>query len=369
MITVSGKFNYANVMIDDIDEATRNQIQNFVNNPSFKNSYIAVMPDCHAGSGSCVGFTMKMNNRIIPDVVGVDIGCGILTRKYDIDNIDVVKFDEFIKNYVPSGFSVNNKKWSGDYFFRDTVERIGIDGERVLRSVGSLGSNNHFIELGVGSDGKLWVSVHSGSRNFGLKIANYHGAIAKHLCDVWGSECGGIPFLPVDSPEGQMYIHDQQIGVRYAKENRLEIVRRLEKFIGLDPVDEIESVHNFIDETGMIRKGATSANNGERLVIPFNMRDGLALCVGKGNKKFNCSAPHGAGRIMSRTKAKQVLDVDDYVNQMKNSGVYTSTATAATLDEAPDAYKQMNIIIENIKDTVDVIDMVKPIYNFKAAEE
>lgn len=369
MITISGKYNYANVMIDEIDDETRNQIQNFVNNPSFKNSYIAIMPDCHAGSGSCIGFTMKMNNRIIPDVVGVDIGCGMLARKYDIDNIDVAKFDAYVKENVPSGFSVNNKKWKGEYFFRDTVERIGIDSERVLRSVGTLGGGNHYSELGIGQDGKLWVTIHTGSRNFGLKIANYHSAIAKHLCDVWGSECGGIPFLPVDSPEGQMYIHDQQIGVRFAKENRLEIIRRLEKFIGVDPVDEIESVHNFIDNTGMIRKGATSAHVGERLLIPFNMRDGVAICVGKGNNKFNCSAPHGAGRIMSRSKAKKVLDSDKFANQMKDAGVYTSTANASTLDEAPDAYKNMNTIIENIKDTVDIVDMVKPIYNFKAAEE
>lgn len=368
MQIVKGKYNFANVMIDEIDESTRSQIQNFVNNPSFRGSYIAIMPDCHAGAGSCIGFTMQMNDRIIPDVVGVDIGCGMLSRKFDIESFDIPAFDAFIKENIPSGFAINDKIFQGVDFFTDTVKKIGMDEDRALRSVGTLGGGNHFIEAGYGADGKLWVTIHSGSRNFGLQIAKYHGLKAKELCAKWGADTQGIPFLIVDSPEGRDYIADQLIGSQYASINRETMMNKLEKFFGVSPIDSIESRHNFIDDTGMIRKGATPAHKGQRVIIPFNMRDGLALCVGKGNKKYNYSAPHGAGRILSRSKAKAVLDVEYFKEDMKQAGVYTTTADVSTLDESPDAYKDMNIILENIKETVDVIEMIKPVYNFKSGE-
>jgi RNA-splicing ligase RtcB len=369
MQTIKGKYNQANVMIDTLDETTRSQIQGFVNNPSFHGSYIAIMPDCHAGAGSCIGFTMQMNDRIIPDVVGVDIGCGMLSAKFDVESFDIPAFDAFIKENIPSGFCVNDKVWRGVDFFTDTVKKIGMDEGRALRSIGTLGGGNHFIEAGYGADGKLWVTIHSGSRNFGLQIAKYHGAKAKESCRKWGADTQGIPFLVADLPEGIDYVSDQLIGVRYAAENRLEMMRRITGFFKRDPVDQIESIHNFIDDTGMIRKGATPAHDGQRVIIPFNMRDGLALCVGKGSKKYNYSAPHGAGRILSRSKAKAVLDVEYFQEDMKQAGVYTTTANAGTLDESPDAYKDMAIILENIKETVDVIEMVKPVYNFKAGGE
>lgn len=369
MQIINGKYNQANVMIDVLDETTRSQIQGFVNNPSFHGSYIAIMPDCHAGAGSCIGFTMQMNDRIIPDVVGVDIGCGMLSAKFDAESFDIPAFDAFIKQHIPSGFAVNDKPYRGEDFFTETVKKIGMDEARAIRSIGSLGGGNHFIEAGYGNDGKLWVTIHSGSRNFGLQVAKYHGIVAKELCAKWGADTQGIPFLIVDSLEGQNYIHDQLIGARYASENRFEMMRRLTGFFGKEPIDEIESVHNFIDESGMIRKGATPANEGQRVIIPFNMRDGLAICVGKGNKKYNFSAPHGAGRILSRSKAKETLDVEYFQADMKQAGVYTTTANAGTLDESPDAYKDMSIILENIKETVDVIEMVKPVYNFKAGGE
>ena len=368
MMTIKGEFNFANVMIDVLDDSTRSQIQNFVNNPSFKGTYIAIMPDCHAGAGSCIGFTMAMNDRIIPDVVGVDIGCGMLSRKFDVDNINLEAFDAFIKENIPSGFAINDKVWKGTPFFAETVKKIGMDEGRAFRSIGTLGGGNHFIEAGFGSDGKIWVTIHTGSRNFGLQIAKYHGEKAKKLCSIYGSDCRGIPFLVVDTKEGKDYISDQLVGVEYAKQNRIEIMKKIEKFIG-DPIDSIESIHNFISSDGMIRKGATPAHEGERVIIPFNMRDGLALCVGKGNKKYNCSAPHGAGRILSRSKAKEQLDVDLFKEEMKQAGVYTTTADSSTLDESPDAYKDKNIILDNIKDTVIVVEMVKPIYNFKAGGE
>lgn len=369
MQTIKGKYNQANVMIDTVDETTRSQIQGFVNNPSFQNSYIAIMPDCHAGAGSCIGFTMQMNDRIIPDVVGVDIGCGMLSRKFDIESFDIPAFDVFIKENIPSGFSINDKAYTGFDFFLKVVRKIGMDGGRAIRSIGTLGGGNHFIEAGYGADGKLWVTIHSGSRNFGLQIAKYHGIKAKEICAKWGADTQGIPFLLVDSEEGRDYIADQLIGSQYASINRETMMNKLEKFFRKAPVDSIESRHNFIDETGMIRKGATPAHEGQRVIIPFNMRDGLALCVGKGSKKYNFSAPHGAGRILSRSKAKAILDVEYFQEDMKQSGVYTTTANAGTLDESPDAYKDMSIILDNIKETVDVIEMVKPVYNFKAGAE
>jgi RNA-splicing ligase RtcB len=369
MQIIKGKYNQANVMIDDIDETTRAQIQGFVNNPSFHGPYIAIMPDCHAGSGSCIGFTMQMNDRIIPDVVGVDIGCGMLSRKFDIESFDIPAFDAFIKYNIPSGFAINDKVFRGVDFFTNTVKKIGMDEGRALRSIGTLGGGNHFIEAGYGADGKLWVTIHSGSRNFGLQIAKYHGNKAKELCTKWGADTQGIPFLVVDSPEGQDYIADQFIGSQYASINRETMMNKLEKFFGVSPVDSIESRHNFIDDTGMIRKGATPAHEGQRVIIPFNMRDGLALCAGNGSKKYNFSAPHGAGRILSRSKAKATLDVEYFQKDMKQAGVYTTTANAGTLDESPDAYKDMEIILKNIEETVSVIEMVKPVYNFKAGGE
>ena len=369
MQLIKGKYNQANVMIDTIDATTRSQIQGFVNNPSFHGSYIAIMPDCHAGNGSCIGFTMQMNDRIIPDVTGCDLGCGLLSRKFNIESFDIPMFDAFIKENISSGFAINDKVYRGADFFMDVVKKIGMDEGRASRSVGTLGGGNHFIEAGYGSDGKLWVTIHSGSRNFGLQIAKYHGVKAKELCTKWGADTQGIPFLLVDSPEGQDYIADQLIGSQYASINRETMMNKLEKFFGVSPIDSIESRHNFIDDTGMIRKGATPAHEGQRVIIPFNMRDGLALCIGKGNKKYNYSAPHGAGRILSRSKAKAVLDVEYFQEDMKQAGVYTTTANAGTLDESPDAYKDMAVILENIKETVDVIEMVKPVYNFKAGGE
>lgn len=369
MQIIKGKYNQANVMIDELDETTRAQIQGFVNNPSFQGSYIAIMPDCHAGVGSCIGFTMQMNDRIIPAVVGVDIGCGMLSCKFDVESFDIPAFDLFIKENIPSGFCVNDKIFSGVDFYSHIVKKIGMDMARASRSIGTLGGGNHFIEAGYGEDGKLWVTIHSGSRNFGLQIAKYHGEVAKKLCAKRGADTQGIPFLVVDSSEGRDYINDQLVGSQYASINRETMMKKLEKFFGKSPMDSIESRHNFIDDTGMIRKGATPAHEGQRVIIPFNMRDGLAICLGKGSKKYNYSAPHGAGRILSRAKAKEILDVTYFIEDMKQAGVYTTTANKGTLDESPDAYKDMSIILENIKETVDIIEMVKPVYNFKAGGE
>ena len=378
MITKKGKYNTANIMIDSIDDATDKQIQDFLNHPAFANSYIAIMPDTHAGKGAVIGFTMKMNDYLIPNVIGVDIGCGMLSAKFDLPNIDLKKFDLFIKENIPSGFHIHtdnrhfNQTLSRDLVdIYDVCHKIGIDENKVIKSIGTLGGGNHFIEAGIDSKGFIWVTIHSGSRNFGLRVANYHQNKAKEILKQYFSPYvgTGLEFLVVGTPEYNDYLSDLKIAQQYAALNRWYILREIINFFGNEPIKQISSVHNFIDEDNIIRKGATPAHEGEDVIIPFNMRDGIAICKGKGNPKYNYSAPHGAGRILSRVKAKEQLSVENFKKQMSDAGVYTSTATAETLDEAPDAYKDMNVILENIKETVDVVEMVKPIYNFKAGSD
>jgi RNA-splicing ligase RtcB len=358
-------------MIDTIDDMTRSQIQGFLDHPAFENSYIAIMPDCHAGKGAVIGMTMKINEFVIPNVIGVDIGCGMLSARFDQDELNCAMLDSFIKRNIPSGFAINKdfqcveKPQARDV--SASCARISIDAEKALKAIGSLGGGNHFIEAGYDSQKKLWITIHSGSRNFGWKVAEFYQKMAKHSCGKHdGDRNGDLSFLRVDSPDGQNYFQDLQAAQRFASSNREEMLNRIISFIGETPTDIIESVHNFIGDDNVIRKGATPARKGEKVIIPFNMRDGLALCVGKGNAQYNNSAPHGAGRIMSRAQAKKQLSVSDFRKEMSSAGIFTTTATARTLDEAPGAYKDKEIILENIKDTVEIIDMVKPVYNFKA---
>jgi tRNA-splicing ligase RtcB (3'-phosphate/5'-hydroxy nucleic acid ligase) len=369
MIAIKGKYNSANVMIDDIDTTTREQIQGFVNHPAFANTYIAVMPDCHAGKGAVVGFTMKMNDYIIPAVVGVDIGCGMLMGRYNVSEVDLPALDAAIKENIPSGFHINEKVSVRTPGMSEVCSRIGIDADKAMRGGGSLGGGNHFIEAGFDNNHKLVITIHSGSRNFGLKVAEFYQNKAKEGMKKYfiGGQYKDLEFLPMDTPEAQDYLHDLGVAQEFARDSRMVMLYRLSRFLSSGgPTDIIESVHNFIGDDGIIRKGATPAREGEQVIIPFNMRDGIALCAGKGSAKYNNSAPHGAGRILSRSQAKKTLNTGEFVAQMSSAGVYTTTATENTLDEAPGAYKPMDIILENIKETVDVVEMIKPVYNFKA---
>ena len=375
MITIKGSYNTANVMIDEIDETAREQIQTFLNHPAFANTYIAVMPDVHAGKGAVIGFTMKTNGFIIPNVIGVDIGCGMLSAKFSLDSIDPAKLDSFIRTEIPSGFAINKNhncvSKSQKHEIRDVCLRIKTDTDKALNAVGSLGGGNHFIEAGYDSNRYLWITIHSGSRNFGLKIAVHYQKKAKEILSKNSADIQykDLEFMPEDSPECRDYLRDLFTAQRFAASNREEMMRRIISFIGKDPEEMIESVHNFIGTDNIIRKGATPAHKGQKVIIPFNMRDGIAICEGKGSEKYNCSAPHGAGRILSRVQAKKQLSADDFRRQMINAGIYTSTASKETLDEAPGAYKDMNLILDNIKETVEVIEMIKPVYNFKAGKE
>jgi len=369
MITMQGKYNSANVMVNEVDDTTQEQIQSLLDHPAFGKSYIAIMPDCHKGAGSCIGFTMTMNDYIIPNLVGVDIGCGMLMGRFFTTTLDLCKFDEFIKKNIPSGFAINSEIASNNLELPVTgiCDSIGLDPKKSLKALGSLGGGNHFIEVGHDGGGNVVVTIHSGSRNFGKRIADFYQNRAKEGLDRYflGGKYPSLEFLHVDSGDAKDYLVALKVAQQFASENRRIMMGRIGEFLD-SGCQLIESVHNFIDDDNIIRKGATPANLGQKVIIPFNMRDGIAVCTGKGSKKYNYSAPHGAGRILSRTDAKKQLSAEDFVKEMKDAGVYTTTAGKDTLDEAPGAYKDMDFILENIRETVEVDEFIKPFYNFKS---
>jgi len=379
MIQIKGKYNTATIFIDEIDDVTKDQIQTMVNHPAFAKTRISIMPDTHAGKGSVIGFTMRMNGYVIPNIVGVDIGCGMLAYNMGPRVIDFKLFDEFIKANIPSGFNINEKLPDENYLTPDYILALkqtclvtNQSIERTLLSLGTLGGGNHFIEIDKAPSNDIWFVIHTGSRNFGLKIAKFHQDKAKSLSNTMfmEEEYKDLEFLPMDHG-GREYCHDMKIAQIFAMENRELIAQRILKGFfgpGIMAKDRIETIHNYISFTdNIVRKGAVSAQLNERLIIPFNMRDGIAICKGKGNLKYNFSAPHGAGRLMSRTKAKATVSIDDFKKSME--GIYSSCISEKTLDESPMAYKDMNTILDNIKDTVDVEFLMKPIYNYKAEEE
>jgi tRNA-splicing ligase RtcB (3'-phosphate/5'-hydroxy nucleic acid ligase) len=399
MFTIKAKYNSANIMLPDesyIDDETKKQIYSFLNHPAFAKSYISIMPDCHAGKGSCVGFTMTANDYALPFCVGVDIGCGMIAIKLEgIKNIDLNALDHVIHR-IPSGFNrypndqrgsdkpynrnldailatfgkdIGNKRQMDILDIQAVADEVGTKFEDVVCSLGTLGGGNHFIELDIDDSGIYWLVIHSGSRNFGLKVASYHQAKAKSLMNEMfvGDAFKGLEFLPMNKG-GLDYIHDMRIAQKYAVLNRYMIANSIvQYFIKASMCDfvNISSIHNYISEKdNIIRKGAISANEGEQLIIPLNMRDGTIIGVGKGSKKWNNSAPHGAGRIMSRSKAKESLSMPDYKASM--DGIFTTCVTSKTIDEAPMAYKDKQLILDAIGETVDVKAILKPVYNFKA---
>lgn len=377
MLTLKGKYNSANIFIDEIDQETTSQIYKMLNHPAFQNTYIAIMPDCHAGKGSVIGFTMKMNNYIIPNVVGVDGACGMLSYRFKKKELDLQSIDEWLKVKIPTGYNIYSNDIVVDRLsssFKEELQewckKIDFNYQKALRSVASLGAGNHFCEIGEDEEGYLWATIHSGSRGFGKAIADYYQQKAKqNLIDNFlGNEPGfkGLEWLIVNSPIGKEYLNAMEFVRKYAQTNRVQMMEWIVQRLG-DPVHKIESLHNYIGEDGIIRKGATPAYEGQEIILPFTMKDGLIIGVGKGSKKYNFSAPHGAGRILSRSKAKETLDVDTFIKEMKNAGVYTTTANESTLDEAPAAYKDKQVILDNIKETMDILHFVKPLYNLKAS--
>ena len=406
MKLVEGKYNTAKVFTDVVEEKSLQQIKTLCDQEFTSGAKIRLMPDVHAGAGCTIGTTMTIKDKIVPNLVGVDIGCGMETLMIHKDseaaiNFDPAKLDKVIRKNIPSGFDIRKFQHN----FVEEVEWDKIKGtynkHRAKMSLGTLGGGNHFIEADKDEDGNLYIVVHSGSRHAGLEIAEYYQEMAwKQLngrtkADIDAMICRLKEEGRQSEIEAQMavmsrqtktlvpkdlafvsgylfddYINDMRIMQHFAMLNRKAMVNTIS--IGLhlkeeEIVDQFTTIHNYIDTENMIlRKGAVSAQQGEKLLIPINMRDGSLICIGKGNEDWNCSAPHGAGRVMSRTQARKGLSMEEFKAEM--SGIWSSTVTKGTLDEAPMAYKTMDDIVANIGPTADIVNVIKPIYNFKAVD-
>jgi len=373
-----------------LEDVALEQIKELGEFEPYKNSKIRIMPDCHAGAGCTIGTTMEIKDKITPNLVGVDIGCGMLTVMLAETNIDLVKLDTIINEFIPNGFNIHTEQKADFDFDKLLAKNLNID--RAKLSLGSLGGGNHFIEVGKNSKDELFLVIHSGSRNIGGQVAKYYQNIAidkltdnskeRELLierlkkegrrkDI-GKELKKLkkPIINKDlayltGNDFDDYMHDMRLMQKYAVLNRRTMAEIILKEAGLSAVDTFETIHNYIDfDRMMLRKGAVSAENGEILLIPINMRDGSIIAKGKGNADWNYSAPHGAGRLMGRRQAHKNLNFDEFKEQMKD--VYSTSVLTETLDEAPNAYKPMNEILEAIGETAEVIDIIKPIYNFKA---
>ena len=409
------------IFTDNIEQEAIDQINTLLEQPAFTDCKVRIMPDVHAGAGCVIGFTADLGDKVIPNIVGVDIGCGMFTvelgridtginGKTDnsianyVTDIDYEKLDNVIRTYIPSGRNVHEEI---NYIFSELKNLRCYNKLKNIdwleRSMGTLGGGNHFIEIDEGFEGRKYLVIHTGSRNLGKQVADYYQNLAvelmigrdklayerdrliaeykdqgrsseiqdaiKELRNTWRKKTNDIPkeLCYLTGKYRDDYIYDMKICQRFAKQNRLMIALKIMLSMGWYSIDLFETVHNYIDEYNMIRKGAISAKKGEKVLIPINMRDGSLLCVGKGNEDWNCSAPHGAGRIMSRSKARESISMESFRESM--TGIYTTSVCESTIDESPMAYKSMNEIINNIKDTVDILDVLKPVYNFKASED
>ncbi len=394
MIEVKGKYNSAKIYTDNIEKEALSQIIELCNQEFCKDSKIRIMPDVHAGAGCTIGTTMTIKDKIVPNLVGVDIGCGMYVCKLKEKEIDLRKLDEVIREYIPSGFNIRVKehKYIKNVPLKDLACEKHINLERAMLSVGTLGGGNHFIEVNKDSDENLYLVIHSGSRCLGKQVAEYYQNLGyKHLTDTKKEKEVLIKKLKSEGRQKDIhkelariskpkinkslayitgidmkyYINDMQITQSYATWNRKAIADEIIKNMNLTLLENFTTIHNYIDiEKMILRKGAISAKEVEKVIIPMNMRDGSLICIGKGNSEWNCSAPHGAGRIMSRSKAKKEVSLNEFKNSMKD--IYTTSVNQNTIDESPMVYKPMEEIIRNIHDTVDVLQVIKPIYNFKA---
>lgn len=349
------------VFTDNVEATAVAQIVEISEHPMFQDETIRIMPDVHSGKGCVIGFTSTLPKNIIPNIVGVDINCGVHAVLLGERDIDLPALDTFINNHIPHGFAVNEKRLiTFNLLEQLTCYDALTDVDRMHRAIGSLGGGNHYIEISVDKSNKKWLTIHSGSRNLGKQVADYHQNIA-----ISNNNHNNKDLCYLEGRQNDDYLNDMEICMDYATENRLAIANRIIDFLGIDisQVESFTSVHNYVSKSH-IRKGAIAAYWGDPVIIPINMRDGSILGIGKGNADWNCSAPHGAGRLLSRAQAKKKLSMEDFEQTMQ--GIYTSSVVPSTLDEAPDAYKSIDEIVEAIKDTVFVADILKPIYNFKS---
>ena len=401
MEIIQGKVGSAISFAKVIEDGAREQIQRMCDYEFTRDSKIRIMPDVHAGAGCTIGTTMTVTDKAVPNIVGVDIGCGMFTVKLETDSIDFEKFDE-AAHFVPSGKNV----WEGRQARFNLQElscyRYLNDTRRIEKSLGTLGGGNHFIEIDKSADGTFYLVIHSGSRNLGKQVAEFYQKLAVDLAigkeEMFNQQEKIIREYKAAGRRSEIqeaikelhrqfkvkksevphdlcwlygkylqdYLHDIKICQDFAKLNRELMSKVLLNRVGISAGESFHTIHNYIDTDEMIlRKGAIAAHKGEKVLIPINMRDGSVLAVGRGNADWNFSAPHGAGRIMSRGQAKENLNLDEYKNSM--AGIYTTSVNEFTLDEAPQAYKSLADIIDVIDDAVDIVEVMKPVYNFKAA--
>lgn len=409
------------IFTENIEQEAIDQINTLLDQPAFADCKVRIMPDVHAGAGCVIGFTANLGDKVIPNIVGVDIGCGMLTIElgttrfgnyefieHNVTDIDYAQLDAAIRKRVPCGRNVHEP--SSIYRPKTRYPKIQElrcyrdlkDSKRFERSIGTLGGGNHFIEIDEGADGKKYLVIHTGSRNLGKQVADYYQKLAVELMqgkdELYSKQEQLIAEYKAQGRRNEIeaaikelhrnfeakqldvpkdlcyltgkyredYLHDMRICQEFAKLNREEIAFSILTEMGWTAISVFETIHNYIDDENMIRKGAISARAGEKVLIPINMRDGCIVGIGKGNEDWNCSAPHGAGRIMSRHKAREVVSLDEFKEAM--DGIFSTSVGADTIDEAPMVYKPMDEIIENIKDTVDILEIIKPVYNFKASD-
>lgn len=392
------------IFTNNIDFESLSQVYRLASQPAFADCKIRIMPDVHAGAGCVIGFTANLGDKVIPNIVGVDIGCGMLTVELGQIDIDYAELDEVIHTHIPSGRNVRAaviypvKKLKELYCY-DYLKNT----DHIRRSVGTLGGGNHFIEIDEDTENNKYLIIHSGSRNLGKQVAEHYQHVAiknlsivndisraqqelieslksqgrekeisaaiEELHRTFAPKAKGIP-RELSYLEGQDrldYLHDMKICQEFAVANRAMIAEVICRAMKWKPISSFETIHNYIEHnTNIVRKGAISAKYGERVLIPINMRDGCIIGIGKGNEDWNYSAPHGAGRLMSREKAKTNLSMEEFTASME--GIYTTSVTKSTLDESPMAYKPIDEILDNVSGTIDIERIIKPVYNFKAVE-
>lgn len=405
LLELQGKYTKAKVFTDNVEQEAMSQIIELCNQPFVYNSKISIMPDVHAGAGCVIGFTANLGDKVIPNIVGVDIGCGMFVIELGKVNINLEQLDNIIRQYIPSGFDTHE----GRIVKYEKLQELNCyrnlkDTKRIERSIGTLGGGNHFIEVNKDSNDNLYLVIHSGSRNLGKQVAEYYQNIAIDICSgksnyyeqrdqlindykaqdkkqliqkalkLLNKKYDNLhPSYPRDlcfltGEWRNKYLYDMNICQEYATLNRVtmgDIILNKLFQKRISDYNRFSTIHNYINfRDNIIRKGAISAYKNEKVLIPMNMRDGSLICVGKGNPEWNYSAPHGAGRLMSRSKAKENVTLEEFQESMK--GIYTTSVGMSTLDESPMSYKPMEEIINNIEDTVDIVEAIKPIYNFKA---
>ena len=400
MVEIQGIYNTARCFTDALEEKAAEQIKAVCDQEAFQGCKLRIMPDVHAGMGCTIGTTMTVIDKVVPGMVGVDIGCGMESVRLNVTEVDFDKLDALIRAEIPCGYEIREE----EHPLRQEIDlsELRCAGDvslaRAYRSIGTLGGGNHFIELDRGEDGAIWLVVHSGSRHLGKQVCEYYQNQGRFA--MWGGAKFQVQELvaqlkaegrfqeiqptldalkkehkisvPKDLAyvEGKLfedYIHDMRITQRFAVLNRKAMTDVILRGMGWEETDRFTTIHNYIDTENMIlRKGAVSAQAGEKLLIPINMRDGSLICVGKGNEDWNCSAPHGAGRLMSRKAAFAKLSLEEYKAEMQE--IYSTCVTFDTLDESPMAYKSMDEIVRQIGPTAEIVDRIRPIYNFKASE-